>query len=277
MGFAAERRNGTRFSPWRTRSVVATWTRCTASTASPRRTVTLTGSTRGSVDARTARGRGLAAPARRRRQAVSRRARRPGAHRHAEDVRPAARVARGGELSGRVPAREAASLPDRRRRARADGASDERGPAALPPAGGEGPEDGGVQAPLHRRGRARAHRGRSEETGGRLAAAPRRARGRARAPRPGGRRARCRRARRGPRLRLAPPALAAPRPAPDRRDRPRVGERDPVVGAAVSVRALDAADQRGDRTSRDRHPRGARTRPRAATCRRERREDLPRP
>ena len=55
--------------------------------------------------------------------------------------------------------------------------------------------------------------------------------------------------------RLAPAPLAAPRPAPDRGHRPRVGERDPPRRAALAVRALDPALDRGGRAARDRDPR----------------------
>ena len=128
---------------------------------------------RRSVRARIARGRGLAAPARRRRQALPDRAGRAGAHRDAEDVRPAALGARGRRARGRAAPREAAPLPDRRRRARPDGAPDERGAAPLPEGRREGAEDARVPAALHRRRRARAHRGRGEEARRRLAAAAR--------------------------------------------------------------------------------------------------------
>ena len=92
------------------------------------------------------RDRGLAAPARPRRQALADRPGGAGAHRDAEDVRPAARGARGRGLPGARRRGEALPLPDRRRRARADGAPDERGPAQLPRAGREGPEDADVPA-----------------------------------------------------------------------------------------------------------------------------------
>ncbi len=74
------------------------------------------------------------------RQASPDRAGRPCAHRDAEDVRPAALGARGRGLRRRAPAREAPALPDRRRRARADGAPDERGPAALHRPGEKSPK-----------------------------------------------------------------------------------------------------------------------------------------
>ena len=102
----------------------------------------------------------------------------------------------------------------------------------------EGPEDADVPAALRGRRRARAHRGGREAARRRLAAAAGRARGGARAPRPRGRRARRGVARPHPRLRLAAAALAAARPAADRRHRPRVGERDPPRCAMLSPYAL---------------------------------------
>ena len=82
---------------------------------------------------------------------------------------------------------------------------------------------------------------------------------------------------RHPRLGLAAAALAAARPAADRRHRPRVGERDPLGRAALAVPALDARSmaRRLERLAaaiRDELD----ARPRAAARRRERREDLPR-
>ena len=69
---------------------------------------------------------------------------------------------------------------------------------------------------------------------------------------------------RDPRLRLAPPALAAARPAADRGHRPRLGERDPARGAALAVRALDAARRRGDRAAR--RPRSTTSSRAASSC-----------
>ena len=99
---------------------------------------------------------------------------------------------------------------------------------------------------------------------------------RARAPRPRGRRAHDGGRRAHSRLRLAAPALAAARPAPDRGHRPRVGERDPLVGAALAVPALDAGRRRADRTAGNGDPRRAGARARAAARRGERRQGLPR-
>ena len=59
---------------------------------------------------------------------------------------------------------------------------------------------------------------------------------------------------RDPRLRLAPAALAAARPAADRGHRPRLGERDPPRRDALAVRALDPARRRGGRAPRRRDP-----------------------
>ena len=59
--------------------------------------------------------------------------------------------------------------------------------------------------------------------------------------------------------------------------RARVGERDPLVGAALALPALDAGRRRADRATGDGDPRRARARARAAARRRERRQDLPRP
>src|SRR5262249_36972494 len=96
IGFADERRKQTRSgSPQLSPSVVATWTRCTASTTCPLRTVTLSASTaRGAYVARVARGRGMAPPARPARQEVADREGGPPAHRDAEDDRAAVDRAR---------------------------------------------------------------------------------------------------------------------------------------------------------------------------------------
>ena len=103
-----------------------------------------------------------------------------------------------------------------------------------------------------------------QEARRRLAPAAGRARGRARPPRPRGRHADGRDARADPRRRLAPPALAPARPARDRRDRPRVGERDPERGAPLALRALDPALRGGDRAARD--SRSATSSPAASSC-----------
>src|SRR5436309_15239699 len=94
-------------------SVVAAWTRCTASTTSPRRTVTLIASTEaGAYVARVARGRSVAPPARSACEEGPDRESRPCAHRDAEDVRPTDVGARRRGLQGRGAAREAFPAPD---------------------------------------------------------------------------------------------------------------------------------------------------------------------
>ena len=110
--------------------------------------------------------------------------------------------------------------------------------------GRERAEDARLPARVRGRRAARAHGGRLEEARRRVAAHARGGRRGARAPRPGGARARRRAARRDPRGRLAPAALAPARPASDRRHRPRVGERDPPRRPAVAVRALDGSSTR---------------------------------
>ncbi len=75
----------------------------------------------------------------------------------------------GRRLSGLGEAREEPPLPDRGRGTRAPRPPDERRAPALPRAWREGAEDVDVPAPLHRRRRARAHRGREEEARRRLA------------------------------------------------------------------------------------------------------------
>ena len=164
----------------------------------------------------------------------------------------------------RRAAREAVPAADRRRRARAARAPDERRPAQVRPVGRQRREVADFQAHVRRRRRAAADRGGLEEARRRLAAAARGRAGRARPPRPGGRPALRRGRRADPRVRLAAAPLAAPRPAPDRRDRPRVGERDPLGGAAVAVRALDAGRRRGDGATRLRDLVGDGARARAA-------------
>ena len=69
----------------------------------------------GSWHARATRGGGVAARARPARVRLPGPAGRAGAHRDAEDVRPAAAGARRAAVRGRRPAREVAALPDRRR------------------------------------------------------------------------------------------------------------------------------------------------------------------
>src|SRR5581483_4035325 len=276
-GFSDERRKQWTSSPTASPSVDRACTWCTASTTSPRSTVTLIASTdAGAYVARTARGRSLAPPARPARQEIADREGRSGAHRDPEDVRPAARRPRRRGLPRRRTAREEVPPADRRRRARPDGSPDERRPPALRALRRQGCEDARPAHPVCRRRRAAAHRGRLQEAGRRLAAAARGRGGGARAPRAGGRHADDGGARRHPRRRVAAAPLAAPRPAPDRGYRPRVGERDPLGGAALALRALDAARRRGDRAARRDDPRRDGPRPRAAPRRRERREDLPR-
>ena len=132
IGFRDERRKQWTSSPSAVPSVDRTCTRCTASTTSPRCTVTLIASTpAGSLVAGVARGRSLAAPARPTRQAIADRESRPGAHRDAQDLRPAALDARRRGLPRRRAPRQALPAADRRRRARRDGAPDERGPAQV--------------------------------------------------------------------------------------------------------------------------------------------------
>ena len=180
--------------------------------------------------------------------------------------------ARGRGLRGRAPPREAAPLPDRRRRARADGAPDERRPAPVPRAGREGPEDADVPAALRRRRRARPDRGRREEA--------RRASGccgptRSRrssptsAPRPTSSTRRVARAASSPRDSRRLHSLLR-----DQRLIAGIGRAwaNEIlhVGAALAVRALDPARRRGDRAARDGDPRRARARPRAAAAGRRR-------
>ena len=83
-----------------------------------------------------------------------RRARRPGAHRHPEDVRSAARRARGADVLGLAAPRQEPALPDGGRRARPSRAPDERRAAALPRCRSENAEDADVPALLRRRRRA---------------------------------------------------------------------------------------------------------------------------
>ena len=94
---------------------------------------------------------------------------RAGAHRDAEDVRPAAARARRAAVRGRSPAGQVAALPDRRRRAAAANPPDERRPDPPSRIREEGPEDAGVPASVRGRRRARAHRVRPEEARRRLA------------------------------------------------------------------------------------------------------------
>ena len=135
----------------------------------------------------------------------------------------------------------------------------------------------GVQAPLPGRRRAGPDGGRLEEAGRRLAADARAGPGGAGAPRAGGTGARGRAARRDPRRRLAAASLAAPRPAGDRRNRARLGERDPSPGEAVAIRTLDAARAGRGRAARRRDRLRVGTGPRTARARSRRQAGLPRP
>src|SRR5579884_752925 len=194
-----------------------------------------------SAHARAPRGRGVAAPAGPAREAASDREGGAGSRGDAEDDRPAAPHARRRGLRGGGAAGEAIPAPDRRPRARAHGAPDERRTPALCRRRCEGPEGADVPDPVPRRRRARAHGGGLEEAGRRVVAPRGGARVRARASRAGGGHARDGAAGLDPRRRLSQAAFAAARPAADRRHRARVGERDPLDGAAVAVRALDPA------------------------------------
>src|SRR4051812_45634839 len=150
--------------------------RWTASTTSPRRTVTLIASTEaGAYVAGVARGRSLAPPARPTREEGADREGGAGAHRDPEDLRPTHVGARRRGAQRRRAAREALPAADRRRRARRDGAPDERGAAEVRPAERQGREDADVPRPVHGRGRASADRSRLEEACRRLAAPSRRA------------------------------------------------------------------------------------------------------
>ena len=108
---------------------------------------------------------------------------RPLPHRDREDVRAAAHRARRANARGLRAPRQEPPLPDRRRRPRPPGPPDERRAAPLPRARCEDSENADVPARLRGRRRARAHRGRQEEAGGRLAVHSRGPRGRARSPR----------------------------------------------------------------------------------------------
>ena len=168
---------------------------------------------------------------------ISDRAGRAGAHRDAEDVRPAAGGAGGPAARRRRAARQAAALPDRGRRARAARAPDVRRAAALPARGRGRARRSRRSGSVRGRRPARPDRGRREEARRRVAADARAGRGGARAPRPGGARARRGAARRDPGGRAPAAALAPARPAADRGDRPRLGERDPAHAQAVAFRA----------------------------------------
>ena len=144
-------------------------------------------------------------------------------------------------------------------------------------AGDKGPKTPAFALEFAGRLEARPHGEREEEARRRLAAHAGGGRGRARAPRARSARARAGAARRDRPQRVAAAARAAPQPAPDRGDRPRVGERDPPHGEAVAVRALGRPRRRGGGPARGGDRRGARARPRATRGGRLRREDVPRP
>ena len=93
------------------------------------------------VRAGVARGRSMDPGPRRPRLDVAGAPGRPGAHRDAQDLRPAALRARGATVRRSEETRQVAALPDRRRRARAPDPPDERRPDPLPRVRREGPED----------------------------------------------------------------------------------------------------------------------------------------
>ena len=208
---------------------------------------------------------------------ISDRASRARAHCDPEDVRPAAGGAGGTPACRRRAARQAAALPDRGRRARSARAPDVCGPRALPARGRGRPEEAGVQAGLRGRRPARPDRGRREEARGRLAADARAGRPGARAPGPGSPRPRRGATRRDPGGRAPPAALAPARPAADRRDRPRLGQRDPAHRGPVPFRHGPGSDPGTGPDPRGGDRLGALARPRATRARREGRERLPRP
>ncbi len=143
-----------------------------------------------SAHARATRGRGVGARARSARVGRARAAGGAGAHRDAEDIRPAAPRARGQAFRRSGSARQVAPLPHRRRGAPTARPPDERRPDPASRRRRQGAEDPRVPAPLRERRRARADRGRAEEAGRRLARVAGADRGRARPSRPGGARAR---------------------------------------------------------------------------------------
>src|SRR3954447_8528252 len=100
-------------SPQASPSVVAAWMRWTASTTSPRRTVTLISSTEaGAYVAGVARGRSLAPPARPASEEGLDRKGRAGPQRDAQALPPPRLGARRRGLQGRGAAREAVPAPD---------------------------------------------------------------------------------------------------------------------------------------------------------------------
>ena len=150
----------------------------------------------------------------------------PGAHRHAEDHRPAARRSSRAALRRLAAAREEPPVPDGRRRARPARAPHERGTPSLPLSGDEGAKVADVPTPLRECRRARAHRGRPEEACGRLARDARPARDRPRAPRAGRARSRPGGAHGNAPARAPPAPPATARSTSPRRDWPRACERD---------------------------------------------------
>ncbi len=177
---------------------------------------------------------------------------RAGAHRDAEDVRPAAGGARG----------RAARRAPRRRAKRLLFPTEDDGPVLMVhlmsagriryvAPGEKSPKSPRAPAALRRRRRARPHGGRPQEARGRLADA-RPARSKRSSRTSGPRRTRSLPETLAPILagRLTTAPLAAPRPARDRRDRAGLGERDPQRRATLAVRAVDVARRRGDRAAR---------------------------
>ena len=162
-------------------------------------------------------------------------------YRDAEEVRPAARRARRPDVRGGGAARQEPGLPDRRRRARAARAPDERRPAPVRGTGQEGAGEADVPGGVRRRRGARADGGREEEARGRVDPHAGGARRRARPPRP--RRARARRsvARRDPAGGASPAPLAPSRPARARGHRPRPRERGALGGPAAALPDLHRA------------------------------------
>src|SRR5207237_5665898 len=109
---------------------------------------------------------GVAPPAERSRVGVSDRSGGAGAHRDAEDVRPAAVGARGTEARRSGAAGEAPHVPDGGRQPGRPGAPDDGGAVEVPPRRRAGSEDTRVPAPVRGRRAARADGGRGEGTRG---------------------------------------------------------------------------------------------------------------
>ena len=231
-------------SPQRSPSVAATCTRCTASTTSPPPhgypdRVHRKGLRRCRSCLRSKHG-GVTRPAC---QEVTDREGRAGAHRHAEDHRTTASALEGEGSARRRAACEAVPAAFRRRRARGDGAPDERGPTEIRRSRAKGAKtpifrlSSPTEASCSSRRRAR----RSAPECGSYAGG---GRGRARNLGPEATRSTSRTSP-DPRVGFAAPSFAAARPAADRRHRARVGERDPL-GSQLSPYALstqvDAAE-----------------------------------